>query len=665
MTQRERESASATTDLSFRRLLLDAARPTLYQANAFRITGLGVHASPREIARQADRMEITARLGGDVPRSASPFAIAPPPDRDVVRDAIDRLRSPERRLLEELFWFWPHDPADPKSDVALRLLARGDVGGAIDIWKSVVLSGSDGCAERHNLAVYAHLRALETPAAGDAEQLWADALRHWKELLADDTHWSRLASRIAELDDPRLTTGLARRIRNDMPRVLVSISGAIAMEAAERNDLATVRRQAKVVRGWGFDAQIVRETLQTAIAPVRQRLRARCAAVNTEAKANPRIADAVVQKAMTEVSSLLLVFDFFFEPGDLMRDGVHDEVATALFEAVIEYVSETQAWLRGAALCERLLVMAVREPAKKKIADMVGTLRQNATTGMDWCTPGYFELPPPVLDVLQTARKKTRESQVDAAMSMIAAYIARSGDTRPPVLATLAWCLATKAFAARESLSARAESMARASFLAQFMPIARMLLLAHELMPGDTTYRDAFTNTKKFLDEGGVQYPSSAELRMSLGIGHAVIPAIPLPAPAAAAAASGCLVALAAVFALVFIAMACVRIAAGPCTFTITKRRPPCPAPQLTSESTSVRPTAASPVWRARPSASFATTKDPRPPLPPFMSTAPTRCASAARPRSGSRMTATTRSASSSRRWEPTMRRSSAAPAAG
>lgn len=518
-------------------MLMDAARPDLYRANAFRITGLPVFAASREVVKRAERLEIAARIGGEAPASASPFAIVPAPRADAVRDAIDRLRDPEHRLIEELFWFWPNDPADPKNDIALRFLERGETSRAVDVWKSVVLSGSDRGAARHNLAVYTHLCALESGGNGDGgEHLWREAFHCWEQLLDDDACWSRVAARIAELDDPRLTTGLARRIRNDLPAVIVTISASLAIEAAEKKDLVTLRRHAALIRSCGLDAQAVRETLGTAIAPLRQRLRTRCAAVNAEAKEKPRYADALVRQAAVELSSLLLVFDAFFEAGDLTRDGAHDEVALALHDAVDEYVGETEDWLGAATLCESLLKIAVRVPARRKITDSMKKMREYATYGRDWCTPGYFDLPQPVLELLQEARKKARQPDLPAAIAMIAGYIARSGDTRPPVLAPLAWCLSIQANREQESLAARPGSVSPAELRAAVLRHARALLLAHELLPDDPRYRADYNDMKEVLAKNRIPYPSSAELRMALGIGGVSIPSVTVPA----ASGGGC-----------------------------------------------------------------------------------------------------------------------------
>lgn len=663
MAQAELETDSVRQS-PFRKLLLDAARPTLYHSNAFRITGLPVQASARDITRQASRLDIAARVGGTVPSGAGPFPLAPAPDRDSVRDAIDRLRDPERRLIEELFWFWPHDPSNGTSDAALGLLCRGETKSAIELWKSIVLSGADRGAAQHNLAICAHLCALETANPADAERWWRDAFHHWKLVLQDETCWSRFASRIVQLEDPRLTTGLVRRLRKDLPAVLVSISCLLVLRAAEANDYSTARQHAALIRNAGFEQESVREALRTALAPVRQRLRAQCDAVLAEVKANPRRAEVLVQNAITQLWPMLFVFDALFDAGDVTRDGARDEVAVALSQAVETQLNETDGWLVAATLYEQLLSIAARETTRSKFLDRIEKLKQYAASGHDWCVAGYFDLPASVLEMLQAARSKAKTAQWAAAIQPIAFYIARSGDLRPAVLAPLAYCLTSRALSDRKKLVDR--SPPPHVVRAELPAIAEALLLSHELMPDDPFYRSNVIETKELFDKIGLTYPSTASLRRTLGIAHLPIPTITprAPASAAAAAPSGCLVALAAMLALVFITAMLFRIGPGRVKH-ILERRSSWLAARSISASTSVPPTAASPVSKGLPFVSSAITNSSRPRLRPYIWTAPTPCGSAGRRKSGWKTTATMPYASSSLRWAPTARRNSSAAAGG
>lgn len=151
--------------------LLKTARPSVYKNNAFRITGLDVDASPPEIARQIQKLEMVHRLGlGEAEGVVGPFSSKQQHNLEAIEEARRRLNDPELRIVDEFFWFWPTRHGEHQSelwgpnrssdDPALQALRRDDIALAIRIWTDCQRNGSDGTAT-HNLAVLYHLQALE------------------------------------------------------------------------------------------------------------------------------------------------------------------------------------------------------------------------------------------------------------------------------------------------------------------------------------------------------------------------------------------------------------------------------------------------------------------------------------------------------------------------
>src|SRR5947209_11611194 len=142
--------------------LLAAALPELYRANAFRIMGLPVDATERSIKRQAERVQLMEKFGGaGALRTVGPLPLNPEPGLDDIREAIHRLNSPERRLFDEVFWFWPAQTGgDSADDPALAALAKHDLKTATQIWYARAESDEHGLAT-HNVAVLYHAAALD------------------------------------------------------------------------------------------------------------------------------------------------------------------------------------------------------------------------------------------------------------------------------------------------------------------------------------------------------------------------------------------------------------------------------------------------------------------------------------------------------------------------
>ena len=142
-------------------LLLEVATPELYQQNAFRLLGLPVDTTPRDIAREAERLQLRERLGSGAPAAEGVFPLDPAPGADMIREAIQRLRDPERRLVDEFFWFWPERFGESRTDLALTALAGGDMQAAVDIWRAQEQAGDGSAVALHNLAILAHVTALD------------------------------------------------------------------------------------------------------------------------------------------------------------------------------------------------------------------------------------------------------------------------------------------------------------------------------------------------------------------------------------------------------------------------------------------------------------------------------------------------------------------------
>src|ERR1017187_2760704 len=116
--------------------LIEAATKDLFRKNAFRITGLPVDATAREEARHNDKIRQLAELGKDPHTQNAAFPIKPPPGLDEIREAIQKIKDPEERLIDEFFWFWPEEFGNSQSDPAIQALAKGDSKTAIEIWNS-------------------------------------------------------------------------------------------------------------------------------------------------------------------------------------------------------------------------------------------------------------------------------------------------------------------------------------------------------------------------------------------------------------------------------------------------------------------------------------------------------------------------------------------------
>lgn len=94
-------------DVSECKSLIAASTKDLFRHNAFRITGLAVDATAREVIRHADKLKMLLELGQEPHAKNNAHPLDPPPTIDEIREAIQKIKDPEKRLIDEFFWFWP------------------------------------------------------------------------------------------------------------------------------------------------------------------------------------------------------------------------------------------------------------------------------------------------------------------------------------------------------------------------------------------------------------------------------------------------------------------------------------------------------------------------------------------------------------------------------
>ncbi|MEA3401469.1 MAG: hypothetical protein U9R79_09550 [Armatimonadota bacterium] len=370
--------------------LLELARPEIYCENPFRLLEVPIDASSRDISRRSRRQQIMEKYGGGGRQgTASGLSLQLSAEEDQVQAAQQRLRDPERRLIDELFWIWPEEPGKSKRDQAIMALGRGDLNEAGRLWREREEAGdSDGVAT-HNLAVIYHvlaldweLRALEASITAEQRKrqhaYWKQALPRWQELEKKEFFWSRLADRVRELNDPRLTTGTARRIRTSLPVALLLINAQLGLRAARAGDRNWAREHAKLIWNSGWGQEAIDEALSRALRPLRDRVKSLCQQARTNSDADPAGGDAVVQELIHGTRQPLRIMDYMLPRGNPMRQAAHDEVANAALEVQVKFGRETEDWQRSEELLKSAAAVAEGQATRERLEDNLNTVRENA-----------------------------------------------------------------------------------------------------------------------------------------------------------------------------------------------------------------------------------------------------------------------------------------------
>ena len=106
----------------------------IYQ-NPFRILGIPVTATEKEIAKQIGDMAIYADMGKPVEYDSDNFfSVKPNRNTESIQDAKQNIDQPNNKLFYSLFWFWENSN-NTIDEMAFEELKNGNTEKAIEFWE--------------------------------------------------------------------------------------------------------------------------------------------------------------------------------------------------------------------------------------------------------------------------------------------------------------------------------------------------------------------------------------------------------------------------------------------------------------------------------------------------------------------------------------------------
>jgi hypothetical protein len=368
--------------------LLEVSNPDLFLKNAFRVTWLPTTASNREISRHADRLKMQAELGTGVVSVSSIFALDPPPSVDQVREAMNKLKDPKLRLIDEFFWYWPEDLEDPNSDPALAAVGRGDDETARTLWEKWESDPSRRMVASHNLAVMYHMLAIDWTLldlnspfdSGQTEKLkmcWERAFDRWETLATDDEMWDRLKDRIREINDPALPSGTARRLRDTLPESVDRVNAEFAVRYATARRFDMARWHVNFMKETHQGLDDTTKTSTEVLAPTKRRIEALTADFEKAIRNNVAGSLYAVKTLLDESSPYLQLFDLFHGEDSHERNEMFDQVASLCRSGLVPYYNETQDATGVVAMLTTTLAYASSISLREEIQESISTIQGN------------------------------------------------------------------------------------------------------------------------------------------------------------------------------------------------------------------------------------------------------------------------------------------------
>ncbi|EDY20128.1 hypothetical protein CfE428DRAFT_2052 [Chthoniobacter flavus Ellin428] len=362
--------------------LLALATPEMFQENAFRITGLPVDATTREIARHLDKLKMMEELGQGESVHTAAFALSPPPGVDQIRDAMQCLRDPERRILDELFWFWPATFGASGKDPAIQALAGGDRNTALGIWLDREEAAATDLVATHNLAVLWQLVALEWEDYADHEEIdaerrkkianyWQRSFDRWERLATNDVFWESIGGRAKQLDESRLSTGFVYRVRSALPSALDKIHAELAVRYAGKNRMELAGVHAQFLRARKVDPVEKMKTAELVLAPTTARIKQQIERVRLPLP-KPEEGIRISQELLGQVQRTFPLYDLLLGEGSEMRNDLSDEVVEVVNRQIVQYEKATRDFETCAQIGRLLRPLAVASHWVKLIDENIG-----------------------------------------------------------------------------------------------------------------------------------------------------------------------------------------------------------------------------------------------------------------------------------------------------
>jgi hypothetical protein len=113
----------------------------LIHQNPFRVLGLSVTATDREIAKQNSDIAIYLEMGKSIDYDVDNyFSVKPTRTPELIQDATQKIEQPDNKLFYSLFWFWENSN-NIIDEMAFEELRIGNIEKAIEFWEKETNNG--------------------------------------------------------------------------------------------------------------------------------------------------------------------------------------------------------------------------------------------------------------------------------------------------------------------------------------------------------------------------------------------------------------------------------------------------------------------------------------------------------------------------------------------
>lgn len=201
----------------------------LFQKNAYQILGLDISSTQKEIVKRAKEIQNYLLIDEHPEYPTDISFYKDKRTSDNVKESLQKLSQPEKRIKEYFFWFEIRNDIDEK---AIHLINKDEHNEALELWKAEMdKSESKSYFYKKNLAItYSVLLDVK----GQKNHL-EKSLSYWHSLFKDDNFWTTFFKNYKLFDDLDTREDILTTFRNNAPKYLADFYLEVSKKYADKS----------------------------------------------------------------------------------------------------------------------------------------------------------------------------------------------------------------------------------------------------------------------------------------------------------------------------------------------------------------------------------------------------------------------------------------------
>ena len=310
-----------------------------YDENAFRILGLPVTASRRDIIRRVEEMQTLMTIG-KTPYYHSDISWIGEFHRneESVKRALQVLENPNTKLVHLLSWFWIIDKHD---NLAIDALNNGDIDKAVNIWSAAARQ-----KDSHHKKNLATLEQILTYWEIDSDLQHLDnCIKYWAELISKYP----LSHFVKKLDKELSENITEVEVNKFIGESLIQIAMPLFERWVEECHPEKIGQFFDDLSKSGLPQEVITYIKDSYVNPLTEKIEKMCSELSEEEDDHEQI----YTETRAFYEKIRLYFEQISQADDIfLEESYGDKIGKIILDRAILYGNNTLQWQKSTELCE-------------------------------------------------------------------------------------------------------------------------------------------------------------------------------------------------------------------------------------------------------------------------------------------------------------------------